>query len=91
MKANGRQRSYDIPAGEIGNRSAISVSSETWTSPDLQIMVYHKHSDPRSGDVVYRVENLKRDEPAPALFTVPSDYTVKDAMATAKRMVKKAD
>jgi hypothetical protein len=55
-------------------------------------MVYHKHSDPRSGEVVYRLENLKRDEPAPALFTVPSDYTVKDAMArAAKRVVKKAE
>lgn len=91
VKAQGRQRSYEIPAGEIGNRNPINVSTETWTSPDLKIMVYHKHSDPRSGEVVYRLENLKREEPAAALFTVPSDYTVKDAMSTAKRVVKKAD
>lgn len=91
VKANGRQRSYEIPAGEIGNRNAITVSSETWTSPELQIMVYHKHSDPRSGEMVYRLESLKREEPAAALFTVPSDYTVKDAMAVSKRVVKKAE
>ena len=51
VKAQGRQRSYEIPAGEIGNRNPITVSSETWTSPDLQMLVYHKRSDPRSGEM----------------------------------------
>jgi hypothetical protein len=31
---------------------------------------------------------IKRDEPAPALFTVPSDYAVKDVMAQMKKMEK---
>lgn len=81
VKAQGKLRSYDIPAGEIGNRSPITVSDESWWSPELQITVYSKHSDPRTGDNVYRLENLKRDEPAAALFTVPSDYTVRDLNA----------
>ncbi|WP_020654571.1 hypothetical protein [Massilia niastensis] len=89
VKAQGRQRSYEIPAGEIGNRDPITVSSETWTSPELQVMVYHKHSDPRSGDMVYRLDDLKRGEPAAALFTVPSDYTVRDAMAPGRTTVIK--
>jgi hypothetical protein len=79
VKAQGKLRSYEIPAGEIGNAKAIVVSDETWWSPELQVTLYSKHSDPRSGDNVYRIENLRRDEPAAALFTVPSDYTVKDA------------
>lgn len=79
VKAEGKLRSYEIPAGEIGNRNAIVVSDETWYAPDLQITVYAKHSDPRSGDTVFRLENLKREEPAAALFSVPADYTVKDA------------
>jgi hypothetical protein len=78
VKAQGKLRSYEIPAGEIGNAKPIVVSDETWWSPDLQITVYSKHSDPRSGDNVYRVENLRRDEPTASLFTVPSDYTIKD-------------
>ena len=91
VKAQGRQRSYEIPAGEIGNRNPITVSSETWTSPDLQMLVYHKRSDPRSGEMVYRLEDLKREEPAAALFTVPSDYTVKDAMAPRRTVIKKGE
>lgn len=76
MRAEGRQRSYEIPAGEVGNRNPIVVSDETWFSPELQVTVYAKHSDPRSGDYVYRLEGLKRGEPDAALFTVPSDYKV---------------
>ncbi len=90
VKATGVQRSYEIPAGEIGNRNAIVVSTETWTSPELQAVVYQKRSDPRSGEVVFRAESLKRDEPAASLFTVPSDYTVKDTAAIAKEAREKA-
>jgi hypothetical protein len=85
VKAEGKLRSYEIPAGEVGNRNPIVVSHESWYSPDLQITLYTKHSDPRTGDTIYRVEGLKREEPAPALFTVPSDYTVRDVMANIKR------
>jgi hypothetical protein len=81
VKAEGKLRSYEIPAGEIGNRNPIVVSDETWYSPDLQVTVYTKHSDPRSGDTMFRLDNLKREEPAASLFAVPSDYTVKDPLA----------
>lgn len=81
VKAEGKLRSYEIPAGEIGNRNAIVVSDETWYAPDLQITVYTKHSDPRSGETVFHLDSLKREEPAAGLFAVPSDYTVKDPLA----------
>jgi hypothetical protein len=90
VKATGVQRSYEIPAGEIGNRNPIVVSTETWTSPELQTVVYQKRSDPRSGEFVYRAESLKREEPAASLFTVPSDYTVKEPAALAKAAAEKA-
>lgn len=81
IKAEGKLRSYEIPAGAIGNRNPIVVADETWTAPDLLVTVYTKHSDPRSGDVVFRLENIKREEPPAALFIVPADYTVRDAGA----------
>ncbi|MCC2974233.1 hypothetical protein [Massilia sp. IC2-476] len=90
VKANGTLRSYEIPAGEIGNRNAIVVSTETWISPELQAVVYQKRSDPRSGESVFRLEDLKREEPAAALFTVPSGYTVKDPRAVAKEAAEEA-
>jgi hypothetical protein len=85
IKAEGKLRSYEIPAGEVGNKNPITVSDETWYAPDLQVTVYSKHSDPRSGENVYRLANVKREEPAAALFTVPADYTVKDVMANVKK------
>lgn len=88
VKADGKLRTYEIPAGEAGNRNAITVSNETWYSPELQITVYTKHSDPRVGEMVYRLEGLKREEPAAALFTVPSDYTVRDVAANLTRRLE---
>ncbi len=76
-RAEGKLRSYTIPAGEIGNKNAILVTTETWTSPDLQITVYSKHSDPRGGDTVYRLANLKRTEQPIGLFNPPEGFTVK--------------
>ena len=91
IKAVGKLRSYEIPAGAIGNRNPIVVADETWTAPDLQVTVYTKHSDPRSGDFVFRLENVKREEPAAALFTVPADYTVREPGARWNDKTNRAD
>lgn len=78
IKAEGKQSSFEIPAGEIGNANPIVVTDETWHSPDLQITIYSKHSDPRSGDRIYRLNNIKRDEVAASMFAVPGDYKLRD-------------
>jgi hypothetical protein len=89
VKAEGKLRSYEIPAGEVGNRNAIVVSDETWYSPELQVTLMSKHSDPRAGDNVYRVTGIKREEPAASLFAVPSDYTIKDRTPDMMRFIEK--
>lgn len=91
VKAEGRLRSYEIPAGEIGNRAPIVVADESWYAPDLQMTVYAKHSDPRSGEFVYRLENLKRAEPEAALFAVPADYKVRDVQAVVERRASRKE
>ena len=78
VRAEGKQRSYTIPAGEIGNKNPITVTSETWYSPELQVTVYSKQSDPRSGDSIYRLANVKRTEQPLSLFSVPADYATRD-------------
>jgi hypothetical protein len=78
FKAEGKLVSYEIPAGEIGNVNPIVVSDETWTSAELQITKYLKHSVPRSGERIYRLGNVKRDEVAESMFVVPGDYKVRD-------------
>ena len=74
IKAEGTLTSHTIPAGQIGNERAIVVTTERWFSPDLFVVVYVKTSDPRAGDTIYRLTNVKRGEPSPELFKVPADY-----------------
>jgi hypothetical protein len=76
VTAQGKRVTRTIPVGQAGNDRAIQVVTETWYSPDLQVVVMSKTSDPRFGDNVYRLTNITRAEPDPALFSVPSGYTV---------------
>ena len=76
VQAEGTRSTFTIPAGQIGNDRPIEIVDERWYSPDLQVVVLSKHSDPRMGEHVYRLTNISRSEPARALFEVPSDYTV---------------
>jgi hypothetical protein len=78
VKAEGTRITRTIPAGQIGNDKPIQIVFERWYSPDLQIVVKSTRIDPRFGTTTYSLTNLQRAEPAAALFTVPSDYTVKE-------------
>ena len=78
MPVEGRKTTTVIPAGQIGNEQPITITSEEWRSPDLNVLVQTRHSDPRSGESSYRLTNIIRAEPDPSLFMVPPDYTVRD-------------
>ncbi len=78
VEAEGTRTTVTIPAGEIGNERAIEIVSERWYSPELQLVVMTRHSDPRFGETTYKLTNINRAEPAKSLFEVPSDYTVKE-------------
>jgi hypothetical protein len=80
VSAEGTQYTRIIPAGQIGNTNPISIVSKRWYSPDLQIVVMSTHSDPRFGSTTYTLSNIQRQEPAAAMFAVPSDYTVKQGV-----------
>src|SRR5258708_3150256 len=78
VSAQGTRYTRTIPMGEIGNDRALTITKEEWYSPDLQIVVQSKHSDPFLGDTTYTVTNIQRPAPNARLFTVPADYAVKD-------------
>ena len=77
ISAQGTRYTRTIPAGQIGNANPIAVVNEQWYSPDLQVIVKTTRSDPRMGQITYTLTNIQRTEPAATLFTVPSDYAVK--------------
>ena len=74
----GRKNTSTIPAGQIGNEQAITITSEEWRSPDLGVLVMTHHTDPRMGESSYRLTNIVRGEPDPALFQVPAGYTIRE-------------
>ena len=79
VKATGRRSTTVIPAGRIGNDRAIQIVEEQWDSPELNMVISTRFSDPRTGVVEYRMTNISRTEPRADLFIVPSDYTVTEA------------
>ena len=84
VKATGRRSTTVIPAGRIGNDRQIQIVEEQWDSPELNMVMSTRFSDPRTGVVEYRMTNVSRAEPRADLFIVPSDYTVIEANGGAR-------
>lgn len=76
LNATGKRVTRTLAAGLEGNDRAIQIITETWYSPDLQVVVMSKTSDPRFGETTYQLTNITRAEPDPALFTVPAGFTL---------------
>lgn len=75
---NGRRITWTIPAGAEGNDRVLTVVVETWESLGMGITLLQQNSDPRSGNAIKQMTNLRRTEPDAALFQVPTDCTIRD-------------
>lgn len=78
VAAKGKRVTHTIPANTFGNQLPIITVTETWYSPDLQMVVESKRDDPRFGETTFNLKNIQKGEPPADLFQVPSDYTVTD-------------
>ena len=58
IQAEGIRVTRTIPAGAMGNEKAITVSTDRWYSPDLQIAVMTVHTDPMMGTVTTKLVNV---------------------------------
>ncbi len=76
VTAEGTRTTIEVPVGQIGNDRPVLVVSEKWYSPELQMVVMSKHTDPFIGEVVFRLTNIKLGEPSADLFKVPADFTM---------------
>jgi len=81
----GTRTTLSIPVGQIGNDQPINVTDERWESPDLKVLVLSHHHDPRTGDVEFRLQNLRRLEPPPERFKVPPDYVIANGTWSVRR------
>jgi len=81
VRAEGARITKTFPVGAVGNDKAIKIVIERWTSPELQVVVLEKHSNPWMGDSTVQLTKISRTEPAASLFAVPADYAVRDRPA----------
>jgi hypothetical protein len=81
VPAQGTRITRTIPAGEVGNEQPLIITTETWYSPSLKVLVMSKAEDPRMGVTTYRLTNIQRAEPPASLFEIPAEYTIKDQPA----------
>jgi hypothetical protein len=77
VSAEGRRETVTIPAGQIGNERPIEIVTEVWSSPELHTVVLRKHTDPRVGETVFRLTDIKRGEPDASLFQPPAGTKIK--------------
>jgi len=78
VSAEGTRETTTLPAGSIGNDRPIEMVTESWYSPELQTMISTRHSDPRTGDEIFRVTNIQRGEPGAYLFQPPAGYQINE-------------
>jgi TonB family protein len=76
LQLTGTRETKTYPAGSIGNEQSLTLTTEYWFSPDLQINISVKRTDPRSGVQTVELTDLRRDEPDPSLFELPADYRI---------------
>ncbi|MGA9769851.1 MAG: hypothetical protein WBV94_12475 [Blastocatellia bacterium] len=91
VEAEGTREIMTIGAGEIGNEQPINIIFERWYSPELQVVVMSKHTDPRVGENTYRLTGINRSEPSRTLFDLPSDYTIKETVEPDMRFKMERD
>ena len=85
VEVEGTRETITIAAGEIGNELPIQIVSERWYSPELQVVVMRKHTDPMVGENTYKLTGINRSEPAHLLFEPPGDYTIKEPVSSDMR------
>ncbi len=76
VSSEGTRTTQTLEAGAVGNDRPIQMVNERWYSPELQTLMMTRHSDPRTGEEVFKLTNVSRSEPSPVLFQVPAGYQV---------------
>jgi hypothetical protein len=78
VPAQGRRITRVIPAGREGNDQPITVTTETWISPEIRTDVLQVTDDPRSGNSRMELSDIDLNEPDPSLFQAPEGYTMQE-------------
>ena len=78
LQAKGTRTTRTVPGQVSGTGKPVTVTDEVWYSEDLHMNLLEEHTDARGGKQTVAILSIQRDEPAPALFEVPSGYKIVD-------------
>jgi hypothetical protein len=81
----GTRNTTTIPAGSMGNDKDLTITQETWWSPDLKLVVKNIQNDPRFGQMNYSLSNIQRNEPESTLFQMPPNYKTEEVPLPQRR------
>jgi hypothetical protein len=78
--SSGTRTSVTLARGMVGNNRPFDVTTERWTSTDLNVVTLSRSDDPRVGTTEYRLTSVVRAEPPADLFVIPAEYRVVDTV-----------
>jgi hypothetical protein len=78
MQARGTRVTREVPAPASGTGKTVTVTDEIWYSEELHMNLMEEHTDVRGGKQTVAILSIKRDEPPPSLFEVPTGYKIVD-------------
>lgn len=78
VECEGTRETLTIEAGRIGNDRPIQTVTERWYSARLQQDVLRTTTDPRFGEMTYKLTRISQAEQPRSLFEAPADYKVED-------------
>ena len=81
VNAKGTRITHVIPAGREGNDQPITITEESWRSPEYGLSMMTVRDDPRYGTTTREMTEFQAGEPDAGLFRVPEGYTVHDETA----------
>ena len=78
VRLEGTRKTWTVPAAASGTGQALTVTDEYWYAPALSVYLILKHEDPRTGEQIVAVEDVKAEEPDPSTFGIPARFRVVD-------------
>jgi hypothetical protein len=76
VMVEGRKTTTTYPVGTRGNDRPIVTTHETWSAPELKLIISSTSFDPANGETISKIVNLSRAEPDVVLFQLPFDCKV---------------
>ena len=82
LRVVGLRTTHTVPASTSDGKPFVSTI-ETWTSPNLNIIVMMQTQTSNGDRHITRLENIVRTEPGAELFRVPAGYAIRDNVPVA--------